>query len=640
MKKKAKAKRDKSRTDNDRIIAPKDGKEFLESNGGSFNTGKRKINVISFVLILLVGLLAYVNSFNCSLHFDDVNIFTDAVMREGAKLSDWISLFPSRPIGIMTFALNYHFHKLNVWGYHLVNLTIHLFNALLIWWLTRLTFSTPILTDERICKHRDIIALFVGLLFVAHPLATQSVTYIAQRFASLATMFYLLSMVLYVKGKLWSEEQKLSWIFYGGSVVSAVLGILTKEIVFTLPFAIFLYEICFFKTEPLKVSIRDRGLNLFVIIFVIFILVFLRNNSLKIFEAVPPGQGYDYAISAKEYLITQFSVIATYMRLLILPVNQNLDYDYPVSHSLFEMAAAGSLLFLLIVLAAGVFAFRKYRLIAFGIFWFFLTLSVESSIIPISQNVIFEHRTYLPSFGFFVAMVGAVFYFTRDEYVKFLAGALVLVIMVMAVSAYQRNRVWKTDYTLWSDCVKKSPNKARALCSLGRALTELGDFNGSLVYFDKSIARNPKYDIAYYNRGRSRAQLGRYADAIADYSTAIKLNPRDANAYYNMAFAKTQLKDYSGAVSDYEASLKISPYDADTYNNIGNIKAEFLKDFSGSIKMYDQAISLRPQNALAYANRGNSKMMLKDRNGACEDWRYAARMGYEQVLGLLQNYCR
>lgn len=635
-----KAKKDKQRTGSEKIIISQDEKQAAVTRGRSREAAVSKIKAVFISIIVFVGVLTYSNSFDCSLHFDDVNIFTDAVMREGAKLSDWISLFPSRPIGVMTFALNYHFHKLNVWGYHFINLSIHLANALLIWWFTLLTFSTPVLAKERICKHREIIALFVGLLFVAHPLATQSVTYIAQRFASLATMFYLLSMVLYVKGRLYQGTNNISWMFFIGAIVCGTLGLLTKEIVFTLPFAIFLYEICFFKTDPLKVNIRDRGLHLFGIIFIIFILIFFRNNSLKIFEAVPPGQGYDYAISAKDYLLTQLSVIVTYIRLLVLPVNQNLDYDYPVSHSLFETAAAGSLLFLLTVLAAGVFAFRKYRIIAFGIFWFFLTLSVESSIIPISQNVIFEHRTYLPSFGFFLVVVGSAFYFTKDEYVKFLSGALVLVVMVMAVSAYQRNRVWKTDYTLWSDCVKKSPDKARALCSLGRALTELGDFSGSLVYFDKAIARNPKYDIAYYNRGRSRAQLGRYADAIADYNTALKFNPRDANAYYNMAFAKTQLKDYSGAVADYEASLKINPNDADTYNNIGNIKAEFLKDFSGSIKMYDQAISLRPQNALAYANRGNSKIMLKDRYGACEDWQNAARMGYEQVLGLLQNYCR
>ncbi|PKL14979.1 MAG: hypothetical protein CVV49_22185 [Spirochaetae bacterium HGW-Spirochaetae-5] len=149
---------------------------------------------------------------------------------------------------------------------------------------------------------------------------------------------------------------------------------------------------------------------------VIFIFIFLRNFSLNVFNTVPPDQGYTYSISMKEYFLTQFSVIWTYIRLFFLPYHQNLDYDYAISKSFLEIKTLLGFVGLAGILSAGVLLFKKYRLISFGIFWFFLTMSVESSIIPISQNVIFEHRTYLSGFGFFMALTGTFFYFSREKY--------------------------------------------------------------------------------------------------------------------------------------------------------------------------------------------------------------------------------
>ena len=139
-----------------------------------------------------------------------------------------------------------------------------------------------------------MMAFLTGMLFVTHPLATQSVTYIVQRFASLATLFYLLSLILFVQGKLWQGNKNIPWFLFGGSIVCAVLGMLTKEIVFTLPFAIILYDYCFLKTTPWKLEIKDNSLIISFIMLVIFILLFFRNSSvslLNIFNPVPPDSG-------------------------------------------------------------------------------------------------------------------------------------------------------------------------------------------------------------------------------------------------------------------------------------------------------------------------------------------------------------
>ena len=143
---------------------------------------KKEISLI--LTIVIAGILSYSNSFDCSFHFDDAHVFTSEVTTDSASISDWMMTIPSRPLGMLTFAANYHLHKLDVWGYHLVNLIIHIINALLVFWLTWITLSTPVMKDDPLSRNNTIIAFLTGLLFVTHPLATQSVTYIVQRFAS------------------------------------------------------------------------------------------------------------------------------------------------------------------------------------------------------------------------------------------------------------------------------------------------------------------------------------------------------------------------------------------------------------------------------------------------------------------------
>jgi hypothetical protein len=152
-------------------------------------------------------------------------------------------------------------------------------------------------------------------------------------------------------------NKNIPWLLYSGSIACAVLGILTKEIVFTLPFAILLYYYCFLKTAPWKLEIKNKGLIITFIIFLIFILLIFKNYSLNVFNTVKPDQGYSYSISMKEYFLAQFRVILTYIRLFILPINQNLDYDYPVSTGFFQLKTFLSFSVLLGILTAGVLMF-------------------------------------------------------------------------------------------------------------------------------------------------------------------------------------------------------------------------------------------------------------------------------------------
>jgi hypothetical protein len=258
--------------------------------------------------------------------------------------------------------------------------------------------------------------LFAALLFAVHPIQTQAVTYIVQRFASLAALFYLFALVTYIKFRLISLQTPIlegqhhrpgisvkRYALYAVSLISVILAMKTKEFAFTLPVVMAICEFMFFKE-----TLKRRMLYLAPIILTMVIIppsLSDTSGSLSeiggIDEAAAEISGARDKISRWDYLNTQFRVIVTYIRLLFLPISQNLDYDYPIYRSFFSPAVILSFMFLLLLFGIGIYLFYisrithcALRITAFGIFWFFVTLSVESSVIPIDA---LEHRVYLPS---------------------------------------------------------------------------------------------------------------------------------------------------------------------------------------------------------------------------------------------------
>ena len=344
------------------------------------------IRLFAITIISCLGMIIYSNTFNCSFHFDDkIYIVNNYVIKNIHDLLSHWQFYPCRFITFLSIAVNYHFNGLNVFGYHLFNLGIHLTSAVLVWWLALLTFSTPVMKKDKITQHADLIALFAGLLFVSHPLQTEAVTYIWQRAASMMALFYLASICLYVKSRLLQAENPnsgLAKFYYIFSLIMAVAAMFTKENAVTLPLMILLYEISFLKV---KKDLNWRGLVPFLITLSIIPLTILLTRSAKFLEIQGfVGKGIP---SFSNYLLTQFRVIVTYIRLIFLPLNQNISYDYPISKNIFEWPLLINFLFLASILYFAKYLFSKYRLLSFSIFWFFLTLLPESSLFPIKEII-------------------------------------------------------------------------------------------------------------------------------------------------------------------------------------------------------------------------------------------------------------
>jgi len=596
------------------------------------------------VIIVIIAIFAYANSLDVPFQFDDApNIEHNLIIRDLGHFSDpssaegmqFYGAVRRRFVGYLTFALNYAVNGLDVTGYHVVNLTIHIINALFVYLLVLLTFRTPVMKGSgQDDSYTSLIALFASLLFAAHPIQTQAVTYIVQRFASLATLFYLGSLLSYVRFRLAGRPRE-GLVYYALSIGMAILGMNTKEIVFTLPVMIGVYEAMFFSGE-----LKKRALVLvpfaLPMVLVPLMLVGAKESFGEILTGLTQSTKVQTEMSRSDYLFTEFRVIMTYIRLLFLPVNQNLDYDYPEYHSLFVPAVFVS--FVIIISMLGWAGYRLYRnikekkaepwqmLLSFGILWFFITLSVESSVIPII-DVVFEHRVYLPSFGAFAAMGGVVLWVVqkRPTMAKKVMVVCGVVIVVLAGATHTRNKVWQSELSLWEDVVKKSPNKARGYYNVGVEYNELGRRKDAIHVYEKAIALKPDYADAHFNLGLIYNNMGLFDKALSYYEKAIQYDPELYKSYYSIGHIRYEQERYREALDFLKKSIEKKSNHAPSYTMIG-LSYYNLGKYDLALENFDKAISLDPNEYKAHNNRGMIYANRREYEKALDEFSTTIRM--------------
>jgi tetratricopeptide (TPR) repeat protein len=564
--------------------------------------------VVRVLAVVLLGALAYANTFHVPFVFDDEpNIVNNPAVHPAGHLS----LSGPRWFGLLTFAWNYAWGGTDVFGYHLVNLFVHLASAMVVFLLVTTVLRTPVCAPADDAPRAPAVsAWLVALLFVCHPIQTQAVTYTVQRLASLATLLYLLALLAYARARL-APSPARRILLYLASLSAAVLAMKTKEIAFTLPAAVGLFEWFFFRGRRR----RFVGVLPFAAIALLVPLAVLAPSAAittaSIDEAVRAGA--DASIPRYAYALTQARVLVTYLRLLCLPVAQNLDYDFPVYRSLSEPAVVASLAFLSSILAAGVLAYLRsrrasfptalrLRLVAFGIFWFFLTLAVESSLVPLA-DVIYEHRLYLPSFGAFLVAASLFAILVdglspvRARLAKVGAAAVVL---ALAGATYARNTVWQDVGGLWLDVLGKSPNKARAQYNAGTMFfLGRGRLDEAIRHYQTAIRLRPDYADPHGNLGIAYERQGRLDEAAREYETAIALSPDQIEAHNNLGGIYLKRGRAADAVREIETYLRAVPTSTSGLFNLG-LAYESLGRNEDAIAAFSRVVALAPGDAEAH----------------------------------------
>jgi tetratricopeptide (TPR) repeat protein len=611
---------------------------------------------VNLLIIAAAGFMIYSNTIKSEFHFDDL---TSIVIRPRittfktfSNFNYWVDI-SNRPVSDLTFAVNYHFGQFNVIGYHLVNILLHILNAWLVYLLILKLLSFRKFIDQRITNNKYLVALFAALLFLVHPIQTQAVSYVVQRMTSLSALFYLTAVYLYILGRLeFVEKQRKfrSLILLFLACFSGLLGVLSKQDAITFPAAFILVELFFIRDKNGK-PCRKYLITIISILCLLVLAIFISGY-------LPTETD---TISRKDYLLTQFRVIVKYIQLLFLPISQNVDYDFKISSTFWNLPVLGSFLLIMALIALSVMLYRKKRVISFGILWFFLTMSVSTSIFPIG-DVIFEHRLYLPLMGFSIAVVYILVFFLAEKRRKLLLILLTLIILVYAGATYKRNYIWNSEYGLWKDVITKSPGKARPWCNLGyvvlnmdsldqakryfekslqvdphypMALNNLGytlqkkgDFQTALKYFLQAIEHAPNYTNALDNIGCTLIDLNRATEAIYYFNRAIKSNRSYDRSYFHMSLAYMDLGNMNKAVDYLLDYLKHKPDDIEALNNLG--KCYFDRgDYVEALSVYQQALKLAPNTFVIINNMGNAYYKLGNPQKAIECYNKALKINPE-----------
>lgn len=519
----------------------------------------------AYLSIAVLATIIYANTFFSSFHFDD-----PIVIGSYGKPDQQVSNFNWRPrsLGHLTFEVNYTLHQENVFGYHLVNHLIHVLAGIFVFQLSWLTFSTPAVKKKFARRHGYWLSLFIALVFITHPLQTQAVTYIVQRFASLVALFYIMAMYWYFKARMEKKN-----IYYWWAILSFVGALLTKENAVTWPVMVILYEFFFFQNKKLGAWVKK--LFLLAPVVGMILVTILRIKTSIIFQ--PQINYAGRVVTSWTYFLTQSRVIATYLRLIFVPWGQNADYSFQLSQSLGEPKVILGFTLIAIILGWGVFLYKKYRLMSFGIWWFFVTLAVESSFIPIN-DVIFEHRLYLPmvGFGFFLAEGSyelSQLWFKKEAYSKLKIFMFVL-IGCYSLLTISRNWVWRNEVSFWADVVKKSPQNARANNNYGLALDTAGRRTESGQYYLKAAQLAEKYVDPHNNYGNFLSLQGDYQGAIDYYRQALAVDPDRVSTLNNLGVALMDEGQVEEAISELQKALVIDPKFVPAIKNLKKAEAK------------------------------------------------------------------
>jgi len=569
-------------------------------------------NLLRCLGILVLGLLIYGQTFHFDFVFDDyIFIVTNPFIKNFSNIHLMWHVFPvTRLVGMYSFAINYHFNQLHAAGYHIFNFMVHLAAVALVWALADLLFKmTRGLPSHS--KTPQELPFIMAVLFLVHPCQSQAVTYITQRFESMATVFYLAGIYFYLRGRL-SSRKIHQMVFFSLVGLSTIVGLMTKEVVVTLPLMILIGEWILFPKKN-----NHKAIFVFLVIGLFLYLLFSRmvHANLSIFIKSIPSESHDGdVLTPGRYFLTQMRVFLTFLRLFIFPFHQNLDYDYPVSTGFFSpiLTFVGGV----VMMGTGYLVFQlrqKYPLISFGLAWVLVTFSIN---LAPRSNVIFEHKMYLLSFGFLLSAVAVLSLWITDR--RTLLKVLSCGIIILSFITYQRNKVWSNEISLWEDVIKNSPNKARVNSNLARVYGQQGRYDESIKYFSRAIALKPD-NISYENRGVIYSEQGKNDEALEDLDKSIAMDPTYFSTYIKRSWVYQSMHNYQAALLDLQEAIRLEPYFEDAYIERGILWVQMGKA-KEALQDFDKALKIDPLNFDILLRRGAVYYNLQEYSLALEDF--------------------
>lgn len=597
------------------------------------------------LLLVAAGAAAYANSFDGLFVFDDIaSIVDNPTIRRlwppGEALSpprDWGFTVSGRPVLNFSFALNYAISGLEVWSYHALNLAIHLGAGLTLFGLVRRTLHRmPFATAW--ADSATPVALAVAALWTLHPLQTESVTYIVQRAESLMGLFFLLTLYAFIR----AADSPRPWPWRAVSFAACLLGVGTKEVAALAPLLVLLYDRTFVSGSFRVAWQRHRVAHLALMATWLPLAIWLAQTGGDRGGTV----GFDVGISWTAYWATQGEALTRYLGLAFWP--HPLVFEYGKVAPASWMETAGWAVLPLTLLIATLIALRRWPAAGFCGAWFFALLA-PTSLVPGVNQMIVEHRMYLPLAGL-VAFVGVgLWRWARGRSLAVFAGAAALAAILVTA---QRNELYADEQRLWENVLARRPANARAHNNLGLLHYRAGRLDVAIAHYRASLRSDPGAALTQHNLGLAlmkagkleEAQaplaeaarilpyfvdaqvnlgivlmnLGRTEEALTHFATALRVNPTQAEAHFRLGVALAQLGRWSDAIAHYAEAVRIDPNRAEAHNNWAvalmrlSSPAEALVHFEAALRLQPALPGAHFNRALAYTATGRPAEALRD----------------------------
>lgn len=604
-------------------------------------SNKDTISYTTLSHILIIAFLtaaSYSNTFSSSFHFDDrYAIFEDRAIRDiGNIIPTVLKDVFNRPLLRVTFALNYHFGGFDLFGYHLTNLLIHITAGICVYFLAGLLFR--IFLRDHDSSDSGTFSLMAGLVFSLHPVQTGSVTYIASRSSVLATLFYLLAVILFITGFEKNGLKKASLNF--GAFFSFILGIGVKETVLTLPFIIALLSIYLITVQAgsVRQDLWNRGNRTNIIVCGVWLLtlpVYALVKYISVHNAIPvdtrfaPGE----ILPPYQYLLTELNVVIFhYLGWLFFPIGgAHADPDIPAETSFMDISTLSAAIIIAGLLYIALRSVKKRPIVSFAVLWYFITLIPTSTLFPLG-DVAVERHLYLPSIGF--ALIASYFLIKARALLpvnlRFVPYLLPILLVGMTIKT---NFAWKSEVTLWEDAAEKSPNKVRVLSNRAFAYFEAGDLEKAEALYIDFLKRFPNDAAGYNNMGLLYEKKGDISSAIKYYKEAIRLRPNYWRFYMHLGDAYRQAGLINEAINELRTAGNLEPQNPDLLINLASLLAK-QGEVGRVIEIANLVISLEPKNAMAFSLLGISYERMGMKEEAARRYKTALKLnpGWEPII--------
>jgi tetratricopeptide (TPR) repeat protein len=598
---------------------------------------------LPFLAILLITSAAYASSFDGVLVFDDEPaIAANTHIRRLWPLSVAMSAPPDttvsgRPVVSLSLAINYALAPAadrdvfsvpfdapataskalarNLWGYHLMNLAVHILAALTLFGLVRRTLLTPRMRG-RYGDAATPLACGMALLWAVHPLQTGAVTYVVQRAESLMGLWCLLTLYCAIRAaegpaKAGHHVPEVRGVrlqadhpwWTAAAVGSCALGMATKESMAAAPLIVVAWDHVFAEVRRSRMALYAALAATWVILAV---LVAGGHRT----HAV--GFGFA-ALPWHTYLLTQAGVIVHYVRLAIVPWPLVLDYDWPAARAI---AAAPAVAVVAAAVALTGWGLIRRAPAAFAGMWFFAILAPTSSVIPVATEIAAEHRMYLPLAAIVALVVMSAIVAVPRRLRPAFTAAIAVVIVVFGILTDARNRVYASYEGIWLDTIDKRPANSRARTNYATAMLLRGEVAEAERHLRAAVDSRPDSAEAQAGLGATLCAQDKFAEGIAHLQRAIAIEPDYADAHRDLGEAFAASGQLAAAGQSFERALALRPDDVFLLNRAAWIRAtardDDLRNGAQAIDLAKRAVHLTGRRevssldtlAAAYAEAG------------------------------------